>query len=298
MSVVRAARPAPGGRAGDEPLGVLGLPGEIAAYRAPALPEPAVFAAHPGALAVLRAVQRALAERLAGEVPAPIDLGALERAELALVDRLLGEGEVVAQVMPRGGWGRRSEGDGGEVGSEVGLQAQESVFAGVWRVRHLQGGMVARDTIEVGPVPQGLIDAARIDALTAPGADGAPPPGLTNGPAVLAELRDRARTWRRGDPAQVINLTLLPLTDGDSAYLDAQLGAGRVLILSRGYGTCRIVDTRLQRTWRVTYCNASDIVVLDTLELALVPEVACAAPQDLEDAAERIGELLAWAEGP
>ena len=78
------------------------------------------------------------------------------------------------------------------------------------------------------------------------------------------------------------------------ALHDAQIGAGRVLILSRGYGNCRIVDTRLLNTWRVTYFNSSDIIILDTLEVCRVPDVACAAAEDLEDSAERLAEVLQW----
>ena len=81
---------------------------------------------------------------------------------------------------------------------------------------------------------------------------------------------------------------------GDSAHLEAQLGAGRVLILSRGYGNCRITNTRLAHTWRVTYFNSTDIIILDTLEVCRVPEVGCAAAEDLEDSAERLAEVLDW----
>jgi hydrogenase-1 operon protein HyaF len=154
-----------------------------------------------------------------------------------------------------------------------------------------------RDAIEVAPVPQGLLDAARLDAYTMAAASDPPAADTLHGPALLQELRDHARTWRTGDPAHVVNLTLLPLSDGDHAFLHTQLAAGRVQILSRGYGHCRIANTRLPRTWRVSYFNAAEQVVLDTFEVALVPEVACAATQDLEDSAERLGELLAWLEG-
>jgi hydrogenase-1 operon protein HyaF len=38
------------------------------------------------------------------------------------------------------------------------------------------------------------------------------------------------------------------------------------------------------------------MIILDTLEVGEVPEVACAAPQDLEDSAERLHEVLQWVE--
>jgi hydrogenase-1 operon protein HyaF len=240
--------------------------------------------ARPGALALLRRVRQGLADRLAGQVPAAIDLAPLAAADLALVDRVLGEGEVAAQVQPL------PDGAGG-------LQAQESVFAGVWRVRPVEGGgRGAGDTVEIGPVPQGLLDAAQLDVATLPAPQLPHPADLMNAPAVVEELVDRSRRWRPASAAHVINLTLLPLSAGDMAYLDARLGAGRVVILSGGHALCRIVNTRLPRVWRVTYFGTGQRVILDMLEVGPVPEVACAATQDLEDSAERLDEWLAWAE--
>ena len=59
------------------------------------------------------------------------------RADRALVNQVLGEGEVAARCRPT----RRP------------LQAQESVFAGLWRVLHLRRH-AARPTLEVGAVPR------------------------------------------------------------------------------------------------------------------------------------------------
>ena len=204
--------------------------------------------------------------------------GLLPEADRALVNQVLGEGEVAAQVQ-----------------GPDGLQAQESVFAGLWRVLHLRGGQVVRDTLEVGAVPQGVIDAAAADG-GAPEPIGPLPAGLMNAPSIYEELCDQQQRWQPGAPAHVLNLTLLPLTGDDSLWLQNRLGEGRVVILSRGYGNCRIVDTRLARTWRVTYFNAQDMIILDTLEVGSVPEVACAAQQDLEDSAERLAEVLEWVE--
>jgi hydrogenase-1 operon protein HyaF len=126
------------------------------------------------------------------------------------------------------------------------------------------------------------------------------PAGTMNAPAVLDELRERSHAWQRGDAggdgAHVVNLTLLPLTPADSLLFEQQLGRGQVMVLSRGYGNCRVVDTRVAGVWRVTYFNSQDMILLDTLEVGDVPEVACAARQDLEDSAERLAEVLRWVE--
>jgi hydrogenase-1 operon protein HyaF len=273
---------APGRWAGALRPGAADWPRTVPAVQPSPWTDPALFASHAGVVEILRAVRRALADALAGQTPAPIDLASHPSADRALLGQLLGEGEVAAQVraLPAG---------------DAGLRAQESVFAGVWRVLHgVERGPRVRDTVEVGPVPQGLLEAARLDAQRMPSPNLPRPDDLMNAPAVLEELRDRSHRWRPGAAAHVVNLTLLPLSAGDAILLGAELGAGRVVIESRGHVRCRIVDTRLPRVWRVSYFNAGERVILDTLEVALVPEVACAAPQDLQDSAERLDELLAW----
>jgi len=260
----------------------LPMPQGMATFRAPELPEPEVLAEHRGCVRVLAEALAALRSGPAPGVNRVIDLARLDSANRALLNQVLGEGEVAAQV------------SGGN-----GLQVQESVFAGVWRVLHRQDGHPLRDTVEVGSVPQALVDAALQDATplhaAATAGGGA---DLMNAPSLLAELHERQRRWQPDLPAHVVNLSLLPLSAGDVALLDATLGAGRVVILSRGYGNCRITSTRAANVWRVTYFNSSDIVILDTLEVCRMPEVACAAAEDLADSAARLAEVLQWVQSP
>jgi hydrogenase-1 operon protein HyaF len=273
------ARIGPGSQAVEEPVDFMPMPRDMSTYRPPVLPEPEALAAHGGALAALRAALDALRRHLAGEAVDPIDLAGLAEAERALVNQVLGEGEVAAQA-----------------GGEFSVQAQESVFAGVWRVLRLHGAEVLRDTIEVGAFPRAIAQAALDDGAPPPPLPEPLPEGTMNAPAVLEELRDRSRTYRAGEPAQVVNLSLLPITPGDSELFEQQLGRGCVMVLSRGYGNCRVVSTRASHVWRVTYFNSQDMIILDTLEVGAVPEVACAAQQDLEDSAERLVEVLQWVE--
>lgn len=272
----------PGSQPEDESPNVLPMPRDMAVYQPPALPEPEELASHQDALSVLQAARENLLHALAGEDVAPLDLMQLSDEGRALVNQVLGEGEVAVQVKPPATGGPS-------------IQAQESVFAGVWRVLQLQDGTVQRDTLEVGAMPRAVLEAAR-QASQGPQPVGEFPPGVMNGPSLYEELCDRQRRWQPGTPAHVVNLTLLPLTAEDSLWLEERLAPGRVMILSRGYGNCRVVDTRLHRTWRVTYFNAQDLIILDTLEVGSVPEVACAAREDLEDSAERLGEVLQWVE--
>jgi hydrogenase-1 operon protein HyaF len=273
----------PGSHEEEEALAYLPMPQGMSTYAPPPLPEREAFALHRGAVAALREALHAMRRPGAVDTSQVIDLGGLGIAERELLNQVLGEGEVAARVL------------GGDGTTRV--QIQESVFAGLWRVIHLQDGHVARDTMEVGSIPAAVLEAAREDAFAPREPFGPAPEGAMNAPSLLVEIEDRQRRWHAAQPPHVVNLTLLPLTPEDSQHLDAQLGAGRVVILSRGYGNCRIANTRVPRTWRVTYFNSQDLVILDTLEIGRVPEVACAAHEDLEDSAERIAEVLDWVEG-
>ncbi len=119
---------------------------------------------------------------------------------------------------------------------------------------------------------------------------------MVNVPTILVELADRRERWQPGQDAHVVNLTLLPLSPDDIAHIDHQLGTGRVVILSRGYGNCRITNTLATHTWRVVYYNSQDKVILNAIEVSTLPEVACAAAEDLADTHERLSEVLQWVE--
>jgi hydrogenase-1 operon protein HyaF len=110
---------------------------------------------------------------------------------------------------------------------------------------------------------------------------------------ILAELESRCELYRRERTPHTINLTLLPLSDADVAFLDGRLGRGPVAMLSRAYGRCQIISTQVADVWWVRYYNAMSTLILNTLEVVDVPQVACAAPEDLTDSRERLEEILA-----
>lgn len=262
----------PGSQAEDEALDYLAMPEHMAVFRQPLPPEEA----DPCALGEVRAILARLIEALRNASGgARFELSDLDAESLDLLNQTLGEGEVSAIVhAPRH------------------LRIQETAFVGVWRVRELrEDGSLASDRIEACAIPSVVGEAAAF--LGAPSV--APPPQgaeLMNAPALLAEIQEHASAYRRGEPAHVINLTLLPVSPADHEYLAQALGTGPATILSRGYGNCRITSTRLAYVWRVQYFNSMDALILDTIEVVDVPEVALAARQDFEDSAERLHEWL------
>jgi len=198
------------------------------------------------------------------------DLSVLDKANRALIAETLGEGEVSVRMhgIPA-------------------VAAQESVFAGVWSLRG-----VDMDAVEIGPIPQMALDRAFRPRKPALGAVAPKPAGVVNAPALLVELMDKSASYSENAELHVINLTLLPHTEPDLEWLDAALGQGSVDILSRGYGNCRITATGQAHVWRVQFYNSMDSLILDTFEVARLPEVALAADEDLADSAERIQEVM------
>ena len=89
----------PGTQAEDEQLDYLRMPAGMDTYRPPVLPEPEELAGHGRAVSALHQVLAALLSWLAGEPAAPVSLAGLDEADLALVNQVLGEGEVSAQVL-------------------------------------------------------------------------------------------------------------------------------------------------------------------------------------------------------
>lgn len=319
----------PGTQLEDESLNYMDMPHDMRTYRMPLLPEPEE-------VRDLRAARDALQAALAGlqsahpEQPtAKIDLSPLDASNLALIDQIMGEGEVSALIETQGG----------------SLRIQESVFAGVWRTRMFDADAACiADQIEIGDLPAAIVHASRTGQST----PSIPPlaPGVINAPALLAEITEHLRlgacrtvvvdsenrpqrgrflpdspphgcsmgqeagekgssavdsqpTIPKSDrllatPHHIINLSLLPFSPEDAQWLDQALGRGTVSLLSRGYGNCRITATGISRVWWVQYFNSQDALILNTLEITDAPEVARAAAEDLADSSERLTEVLEW----
>ncbi len=272
----------PGSQVEDETLNYLAMPQGMTTYAPPRLPETLapgeLDAARAALVAILAALKRFANGSVAPGASLLVDLIDLPAADRALVNQVLGEGEVAARIdgTPR-------------------TQVQESVFAGVWRVVvFAEDTGVLSDFVEVGTMPAAVVASAAQGR--APAVPHALPDGVMNAPALIEEIAEKVRRFGPGSPAHVVNLTLLPLSAEDRAMVETQLGEGRVSILSRGYGNCRIASTAAPNCWRVTYYNSQDAVILDTIEVSGVPEAACAAIEDLVDAHDRLGEVLDWLE--
>ncbi|MBE1236489.1 hydrogenase expression/formation protein [Phaeovibrio sulfidiphilus] len=210
-------------------------------------------------------------------VRARIDFRELPSDVALLANDVLGQGEVSAII-----------------DSDPVTLIQETAFAGLWRVVSLDdAGVVVSDHTEIGRFPSVVSRRLRDEPRwSLPDSAVA---GVRSAVAgVLAELRPHLESgiWVEDAQPHVVALTLLPLSQDDIMWMAQAFGVGSAVILSRGYGNCRITSTRVQNLWWVQYFNSEDKMILNTLEVAAVPDAAQAAPEDLLASAARLRD---WA---
>ncbi|MGZ5184774.1 MAG: hydrogenase expression/formation C-terminal domain-containing protein [Caldimonas sp.] len=262
----------------DEALEYMAMPREMTTFEMPQLPEPGPGNDIAGARDVLAAFVSHLDAWLAagGENPA-LDLRGVAPEALRVLNETLGEGEVAAIV---------------DASHEI--RIQETVFPGVWREQHFDSdGGLLHDYLLAAPIPSVVGLLAR-DAAAPALRPRELPVGAMNVPALLHELQEAIDRSGPATPAHVINLTLLPLSPEDVTHLDAVLDGGSVVILSRGFGNCRISSTAARDVWRVQYFNNMQTLILNTIEVVAMPEVALAAREDIVETHERLADLVRW----
>jgi len=252
----------------DEILNTLDVQSDVLTFRPP-LTEldspPEVVAA---ALDFLRELLGALrATPFSALQPVRFSLLHFDSAVRDEINQLLGTGEVSVQT-------------------GIDLRAQETAFTGIWRI--CGAGI---DDVEASAFPTALRHVAL--ARTFPSVAAAVPPSdLMNAPALYHEIRALSAQWNAGRAAHVINLSLLPATPDDLAWLDEQLGRISFSILSRGFGNCRITATALPYVWWVQYFNNMEKLILNSVEIVDVPAVALAAVEDYEETTIRLAEWI------
>ncbi len=256
---------------GDDALEYMPLPQDMRTY-SPSIPEVEEFGDVDltPAFDLLDQIARA-ATRVADDGgSAKFDLSTLDDKNRALITETMGSGEVAAKVR-----------------AIPAIAVQESVFAGIWILQSALG-----DQIEVAAIPSCIADNPFASTRPGQGEDALRAPGVANAPSLLVELVEKSAQFDPDAPLHVVNLSLLPHTEQDLIALDEALGEGAVTILSRGYGNCRITATALPHVWRVQFFNSQDALILDTFEVTTIPEVACAAPEDLADSGSRLANVL------
>jgi len=253
------------------------LPASMTTFEAPIIPEPDEINGLETAIAMAEDMLSAIKSYNVTEKARVIELDSLDEKNRLFFNQLLGDGEVSIQC-------------NGNINAHI----QESVLAGIWRVQYFDAHKnIVRDTMEIANIP-GIVseltfqDAAEniaIEQLDIPAS-------VYNAPPLLTEISDKLREYQPGDEPHIINLSLLPHTQEDIQFLSDSLGIGPIVILSRGYGNCRLSSTATRNVWWIQYFNSQETLILNTLEINKVPEVAAASQEDIDDSASRLDEIL------
>lgn len=261
--------------ADGERLEYLPMPSDMSKYVPPLMPDPGSVRDLDGAREAMTWLQQALAEKRPEGKPLLANLNALSDECRSLVNQILGEGEVSVTRL-----------------GDVIARTQESVLAGVWRTLYFDADdNVICDLLEVANVPHVVefaADGGRPVDTRSEGVDDE----VVNALPILIELEARCESYGPDEMPYSINLSLLPLSEAELEFLDDRLGRGPVDILSRAYGRCQIISTLTPNVWWVRYYNSMGVLILNSIEIADVPEVVAAAAEDLRDSASRLDEIL------
>ena len=233
---------------------------------------PADFEATPALRETLEALRAELYQAVEGGSGGRIDVTDLDDGSRQALPLMLGNGEVTGRVTLDG----------------VAYDIIESFMTGLWHV----SGDNGRAWLEVAPVP-GIVEQAAASLRKAPIPLPENIPGVMNGLAVLAEVNEHAASWDgSAEHNRVLNFTLMPMSPQDQQLLIDVLGRADLVLESGGFGNCKIMATTVRHVWAVQYLNAMGNTILDTLEIGRIPDAALAAPEDLEDSARRLDQML------
>jgi hydrogenase-1 operon protein HyaF len=126
------------------------------------------------------------------------------------------------------------------------------------------------------------------------GADGshAPMDGLSgNAPVLLREIAEHVKQLLTTGESSAIDLNALPLTPADLDWLQGTLGSGEIAITLESEGESTLNETACPGVWWVTHHNEHGAVASRFLEVAFVPDLVKAHPEDIKIGLEHL-ELL------
>jgi hydrogenase-1 operon protein HyaF len=279
----------PGSQPEPDDWSCLPLPSTVETWRSPDTPESGM----PGTsevLALLRDMIAALDSNPSPTQPLVFPVAALGADAHRLLAQVMGEGEVSAQVVPTG----KNEAEAATL-----VRIQESRYPGIWRVIvDCANGERIDDRIEIGAIPAVVLDEALHSGLTQGTIPDTSGYTLMNAPSIATEIvaAQAKAVAQHGAASHVVNFSLLPVTPEDVEWLENMLGTGRVGIFSTGYGKCTVIATGWRHVWRVRYFDGTNKILLDTLDITRIPEVAVASAEDLADSLRHLREIVEWLE--
>jgi hydrogenase-1 operon protein HyaF len=112
-----------------------------------------------------------------------------------------------------------------------------------------------------------------------------------NAPPLLHELFEMVQRLLDAGESSAIDLSALPLTPADLDWLHEQLGNGEISVTLQASGESTLAETGCSGVWWVTHRNEQGTVTSQFIEVAFVPELVKAHPQDVAVGRERL-ELM------
>jgi hydrogenase-1 operon protein HyaF len=112
-----------------------------------------------------------------------------------------------------------------------------------------------------------------------------------NAPPLLHELLEMVHRLLDAGETSAIDLSALPLTPADLDWLHEQLGNGEISVTLQASGESTLAETGCSGVWWVTHRNEQGTVTSQFIEVAFVPELVKAHPQDVAVGRERL-ELM------
>ena len=107
-------------------------------------------------------------------------------------------------------------------------------------------------------------------------------PGLSgNAPPLLREVAEQVKHLLESGEPSAIDLSALPLTPADLDWLQEKLGAGEIAVTLQASGESTLNETACPGVWWVTHRNEQGAVTSQFIEVAFVPALVKAHPQDV-----------------
>jgi hydrogenase-1 operon protein HyaF len=100
---------------------------------------------------------------------------------------------------------------------------------------------------------------------------------------ILHEIRHALQRFAASGERTVIDLRAIPFGPGDEERLLEALGTGEVEATLNALGPTRVWETAFPGVWLVDHHNADDERLVLQVEIAAIPDILRAQPQDVLD---------------
>ncbi len=113
-----------------------------------------------------------------------------------------------------------------------------------------------------------------------------------NAPVLLREIAAYVRLLIEKGEGTAIDLSAMPLTPADLDWLRDRLGQGEIDITLNAEGESSLSETACPGVWWVDHRNERGVVTSRFIEVAEVPELVKAHPEDVKIGLEHLESLI------